>query len=277
MSLDRQHQSLNLKTKPTISLVPYKPCGKGKAKIAMKYREDKRQRQITASKRLPGLMKKAAQYSELTGAKVVVLVRDEQRRVYRYCSDGEINIEKSANRMLTDPAEKVFTTEQCFSASNENTEKNQTTKSLTYNNLNSQEHKKNTVQTTKNVEEFTKFENQITETLMSEENHINTSESNYHNINEKFSEWPIKLIRPSTYSTLLPQLYEMKTIESTLSLPYDISNTVNSTNICGTLENSFNYYSNLSNLNPSNFENEGTNFINSEILWYPEKLKAFNC
>ncbi|KTW30884.1 uncharacterized protein T551_01436 [Pneumocystis jirovecii RU7] len=272
MSLDK-HQCLNSKTKSSLPLLPYRPSGKGKAKIAMKYREDKRQRQITASKRLPGLMKKAAQYSELTGAKVVVLVRDEQRRVYRYCSDGEINIEKSANRMLTDPAEKVFTTEQFSEPCNtldESSEMHQVT-GFSNNNLNSI-HKKKAIKAKINMDNSTELKNYVNEELNSEENHINVLGLNYDTINENFSQWPIKPIKSfSTYSDTSPQFYEMKEIGS-LPFFYNIPGTVNYTNIYDISENIFNC-SNVSELN-SNFENEN-NFINSETLWCPEKLKMF--
>ncbi|KAG5519970.1 hypothetical protein PMAC_000247 [Pneumocystis sp. 'macacae'] len=287
MSLDKQCQFLNSKTKSSLPLLPYRPSGKGKAKIAMKYREDKRQRQITASKRLPGLMKKAAQYSELTGAKVVVLVRDEQRRVYRYCSDGEVNIEKSANRMLTDPAEKVFTTEQfseSFNTSNESSEMHQIVDSLN-NNLDSL-HKKKNMKVKINLDDSTKSGNPINEKSKLEENHINILESNYDTINKNSSQWPIKSIKSfPIYSGISPQFYEMKMIGSDnielinniftnlgSSMPFfhNIPDTVNYTNIYNISENFFNC-SNVFELN-SKFENEN-NFMNSETLLYSEKLK----
>ncbi|KAG4304564.1 hypothetical protein PORY_001957 [Pneumocystis oryctolagi] len=256
------HQPLNFKAKSFTSL-SYKPSGKGKAKIAMKYREDKRQRQITASKRLPGLMKKAAQYSELTGAKVVVLVQDEQRRVYRYCSDGEINIEKSANRMLTNPAEKIFTTEQfseSHNAPNENSEKSQTAK-LPVNSSDSPSEKK-ILEIKKNTEKSTENENYTDNEL--KENHVNVSKSNDHDANENIFQKITKPMKSSTYCT--PQSSGVKMIGSGFPFFCNIPGVLNCTNVFDTSENLHNYL---------NFENEENNFINSDTLWYPERLKMF--
>ncbi|EMR09063.1 hypothetical protein PNEG_02834 [Pneumocystis murina B123] len=275
MFLDRQYQPLAPKIKST-TLLPYKPCGKGKTKIAMKYREDKRQRQITASKRLPGLMKKAAQYSELTGAKVVVLVRDEQRRVYRYCSEGESNIEKSANRMLTDPAEKIFTTEQFSEYSdfqNENSEKNEIS---TNNDSNLQKYEKKDIEIKTNEKEPEGNHNNIYEILRLDENDINSTEPLLNSINDNYLQWPITFIKSSTYSDLSPQIHEMKLSGSASSFPYNTLNTVNyNRNTSDTPENFFNYYSNTTEIN-SGFENQENSFMNSEVLWYPKKLKMFD-
>ncbi|KTW28363.1 hypothetical protein T552_01623 [Pneumocystis carinii B80] len=278
MFLDKQYQSLVPKIKST-TLLPYKPCGKGKTKIAMKYREDKRQRQITASKRLPGLMKKAAQYSELTGAKVVVLVRDEQRRVYRYCSEGESNIEKSANRMLTDPAEKIFTTEQFSEYSevqNENLEKDETSKFLTNNDSNLQKYEKKDIEIKTNKKEPEEFQNNINEILRLEENSINAAEPFLNSINENFLQWPITSVKLSTYSDLSPQIYEMKLPGSASSFPYNMLNTINyNRNTSDASEKLFDYYSNGTGINPG-YENQENNYMNSDVLWYSKKLKMFD-
>ncbi|QSL65716.1 hypothetical protein MERGE_003030 [Pneumocystis wakefieldiae] len=278
MFLDRQHQPLAPKIKST-TLLPYKPCGKGKTKIAMKYREDKRQRQITASKRLPGLMKKAAQYSELTGAKVIVLVRDEQRRVYRYCSEGESNIEKSANRMLTDPAEKIFTTEQFSeysSLQNENPEKEEVSKNLTNDDSNLQKCEKKDIEIKTDGKEYEEFQNNIYEIQNLEKNDINVTEPLLNPINEDFLQWPITFVKSSTYPNLSPQIHQMKFSGSVPSFPYNMLNTINyNRNTFDIPEKLFDYYSNPIEIDPT-FEAQENNFMNSGVLWYPKKLKMFD-